>query len=69
MPMFKLLSRQTFKERDIHQYDEYLIQLQNVIKTYQTEAGDFFALNNIKLEIGNGPLKERLTSPAHRYIL
>ena len=54
MPMFKFLSRQTFKERDIHQYDEYLIQLQDVIKTYQTEAGDFFALNNIKLEIGNG---------------
>ena len=54
MPMFKFLSRQTFKERDIHRYDEYLIQLQNVVKSYQTEAGDFFALNNIKLEIGNG---------------
>ena len=54
MPMFKFLSRQTFKERDIHRYDEYLIQLENVVKTYQTEAGDFFALNNIKLEIGNG---------------
>jgi len=54
MPMFKFLSRQTFKERDIHRYDEYLIQLQNVVKTYQTEAGDFFALNNIRLEIGNG---------------
>jgi ABC-type lipoprotein export system ATPase subunit len=52
--MFKFLSRQTFKERDIHRYDEYLIQLQNVVKSYQTEAGDFFALNNIKLEIGNG---------------
>jgi len=52
--MFKFLSRQTFKERDIHRYDEYLIQLQNVVKTYQTEAGDFFALNNIRLEIGNG---------------
>ena len=54
MPIFKFLSRQTFKERDIHRYDEYLIQLQNVVKSYQTEAGDFFALNNIKLEIGNG---------------
>ncbi|MBU2534820.1 MAG: ATP-binding cassette domain-containing protein [Chloroflexi bacterium] len=52
--MFKFLSRQTFKESDIHRYDEYLIQLQNVVKTYQTEAGDFFALNNIRLEIGNG---------------
>jgi ABC-type lipoprotein export system ATPase subunit len=54
MPMFKFLSKQTFKERDIHRYDEYLIQLHDVVKTYQTEAGDFFALKNIKLEIGNG---------------
>ena len=54
MSMFKFLSKQTFKERDIHRYDEYLIQLQDVVKTYQTEAGDFFALKNIRLEIGNG---------------
>jgi ABC-type lipoprotein export system ATPase subunit len=52
--MFKFLSRQTFKERDIHRYDEYLIQLKDVVKSYQTEAGDFFALKDIKLEIGNG---------------
>jgi ABC-type lipoprotein export system ATPase subunit len=54
MPIFKFLSKQTFKEHDIHRYDEYLIQLQDVVKTYQTEAGDFFALKDIRLEIGNG---------------
>jgi ABC-type lipoprotein export system ATPase subunit len=52
--MLKFLSRNTFKEHDIHRYDEYLIQLQNVVKAYQTEAGEFIALKNIKLEIGNG---------------
>ncbi len=54
MPMFKFLSKQTFKERDIHRYDEYLITLRDIVKTYETEAGDFFALKNIKLQIGGG---------------
>ncbi|MFC2000889.1 ATP-binding cassette domain-containing protein [Chloroflexota bacterium] len=48
------MPKQVFKERNIHRYDEYLISMRDVIKTYQTEAGDFFALNNIKLQIGNG---------------
>ncbi|MFC1904948.1 ATP-binding cassette domain-containing protein [Chloroflexota bacterium] len=52
--MFKLLSKKVFEERNIHRYDEYLISIQDVAKIYQTEAGDFFALNNIKLQIGNG---------------
>jgi ABC-type lipoprotein export system ATPase subunit len=52
--MFKFLSKQMFKERDIHRYDEYLIQMQNVVKSFETEAGEFLALKNIKLAIGNG---------------
>jgi len=52
--MFKLLSKQMFQESNIHRYDEYLIQMRDVIKTYETEAGDFQALKSIKLSIGNG---------------
>ncbi len=52
--MFKFLSKQVFMEEDIHRYDEYLINLHDVVKSYETNAGDFFALNNIKLQIGNG---------------
>jgi ABC-type lipoprotein export system ATPase subunit len=52
--MFKLLSKQMFKERNIHRYDDYLIQLNDVVKTYSTEAGDFMALKNIKLVVGDG---------------
>ena len=52
--MFKLLSKQMFQERNIHRYDEYLIQMQGVVKSYETEAGEFQALKNIKLSVGNG---------------
>ena len=52
--MFKLLSKQMFKERNIHRYDEYLIQLQDVSKAYTTDAGAFLALKNVKLVIGDG---------------
>ncbi|MFC2024792.1 ATP-binding cassette domain-containing protein [Chloroflexota bacterium] len=52
--MFKLLSKQVFQERNIHRYDEYLIQMQGVVKAYETEAGEFQALKNIKLSVGNG---------------
>ena len=51
---FKLLSRHMFKERNIHRYDDYLIQLNNVVKAYKTEAGDFVALKNIGLVVGDG---------------
>jgi len=54
MSMFKFLSKQMFKERDLHRYDEYLIQLRDVVKAYETEAGEFLALKNIKLSIGEG---------------
>jgi len=52
--MLKFLSKQMFRERDIHKYDEYLIQLSNVVKAYETEAGEFLALKGIKLAIGDG---------------
>ncbi len=52
--MFEFLSKHMFKERDIHRYDEYLIQVRDIVKAYKTEAGDFLALNNIKLAVGNG---------------
>ncbi|MEE9198959.1 MAG: ATP-binding cassette domain-containing protein [Dehalococcoidia bacterium] len=41
-----------FQERDIHRYAEYLIEMQGVTKVYETEAGEFAALKNIKLAIG-----------------
>ncbi|MFC1870068.1 ATP-binding cassette domain-containing protein [Chloroflexota bacterium] len=52
--MVKFLGKDIFKERNIHRYDEYLIQLQDVVKAYETEAGEFFALKSVKLVIGNG---------------
>ena len=52
--MFKFLSKQMFKERNIHRYDEYLIQIRDVVKAFETEAGEFLALKNIKLAIGEG---------------
>ncbi|UCG10881.1 MAG: ATP-binding cassette domain-containing protein [Dehalococcoidia bacterium] len=43
-----------FKERDLHRYDEFLIQMRDITKAYKTEAGDFLALKDIKLSVGNG---------------
>ncbi len=52
--MFRFIPKKVFEERNIHRYDEYLIQLHDVVKSYETDAGDFFALKNIELKIGNG---------------
>lgn len=52
--MLKFLSKQMFQEQDIHRYDEYLIQLDDVVKAYETEAGEFLALKGINLSIGEG---------------
>ena len=43
-----------FREQDIHLYDEYLIQLREVVKAYKTEAGEFLALKDVNLLIGEG---------------
>jgi ABC-type lipoprotein export system ATPase subunit len=50
--MLKFLSKQMFQETNIHRYDEYLIQMRDVVKAYETEAGEFLALKEIKLAIG-----------------
>ena len=34
--------------------DSYLIQVKDVVKAYDTEAGEFLALKNIQLTIGPG---------------
>jgi putative ABC transport system ATP-binding protein len=34
--------------------DNYLIKLENVVKAYKTQAGDFLALKNVNLSIGSG---------------
>ena len=52
--MARFVSNKMFKEKDIHQYDECLIQLRDVSKAYKTEAGDFLALKKINLTIGAG---------------
>jgi ABC-type lipoprotein export system ATPase subunit len=35
-------------------HDEHLIRLNNVVKAYKTEAGDFIALRDVNLTISNG---------------
>jgi len=52
--MFKFLSKNMFREESIHKYDEYLIQVRDIIKAYKTEAGEFTALKNVNLLIGDG---------------
>ncbi|MFC1971950.1 ATP-binding cassette domain-containing protein [Chloroflexota bacterium] len=52
--MVKFLGKGIFQESNTHRYDEYLIQLHDVVKAYETDAGEFLALKNIKLAIGNG---------------
>ena len=48
--MFKFMPKQVFKERNIHRYDEYLISMRDVVKTYQTEV----AVNGVLPIIGDG---------------
>jgi ABC-type lipoprotein export system ATPase subunit len=43
-----------FHEADPHRYDEFLIQVRDVVKAYQTEAGEFLALKNVNLTVGRG---------------
>lgn len=50
----KIISRQTFKERNIHRYEHDLIRLKNVSKTYETETGEFLALKSVNLEVSDG---------------
>ncbi len=52
--MARFLSRQMFREDNLYRYDQYLIKLKDVVKTYQTEAGEFTALKGVKVAIGEG---------------
>ncbi|MEE8472452.1 MAG: ATP-binding cassette domain-containing protein [Dehalococcoidia bacterium] len=52
--MLKFLTRNMFQESSLHRYDQYLIDMRDVGKVYETDAGDFVALKNIKLAIGVG---------------
>jgi ABC-type lipoprotein export system ATPase subunit len=52
--MFKFISHRMFQERNLNQYDEHLIQMQGVFKAYETEAGEFLALKNVKLVVNKG---------------
>ncbi|MFC2009842.1 ATP-binding cassette domain-containing protein [Chloroflexota bacterium] len=54
MPTLKLLSKRMFREENPHRYDEYLIKVDDVVKAYETEAGEFLALKNVNLSIGEG---------------
>jgi len=47
--MLKFLSRNIIQESSLHKYDQYLIDMRDVVKVYETDAGNFTALKNIKL--------------------
>jgi putative ABC transport system ATP-binding protein len=52
--MFRILPRKiSLTEQKNEQDRNYLIKLNNVVKSYKTEAGDFLALKNINLSIGS----------------
>jgi putative ABC transport system ATP-binding protein len=52
--MFRILPKKITLEDQREYLDKYLIQLNNVVKTYKTDAGDFPALKNISLSVGKG---------------
>lgn len=54
MPLLKFISNRTFQEEDLHRYDRFLIEVNDVTKSYETEAGDFLALKRVNLAIGKG---------------
>jgi ABC-type lipoprotein export system ATPase subunit len=52
--MFRILPKKiTYREGKMPGDEDYLIRLNNVVKAYKTEAGDFLALKNISLSIGS----------------
>jgi putative ABC transport system ATP-binding protein len=52
--MFRILPSKTSIQDNLIRHEDYLIKLQNVVKAYKTEAGDFLALKNVSLSIGSG---------------
>ena len=54
IPILKFLTRQAAGVYAGPRANGYLIQLNNVVKAYKTEAGEFLALKDIKLTVGAG---------------
>jgi ABC-type lipoprotein export system ATPase subunit len=52
--MFHLLPKKISLKDTRQDTGKYLIKLNNVVKAFKTEAGDFLALKNINLSIGSG---------------
>jgi len=52
--MFNILPKKIVLTDTAQDTGKYLIKLNNVVKAYKTEAGDFLALKNINLSIGSG---------------
>ena len=50
--MFKIIPNKMPLKDGSDPNEEYLIKLNNVVKAYKTDAGDFLALKNINLSIG-----------------
>jgi putative ABC transport system ATP-binding protein len=52
--MFRLIPGKIASEDTQQENKRYLIELNNVVKAYKTQAGDFLALKNVTLSIGSG---------------
>ena len=52
--MINIFPRKTAANGTDPQTGQYLIRLNNVVKAYKTQAGDFLALKNVNLSIGSG---------------
>ncbi len=53
--MMRILPKKIgIQDKGLNESEKYLITLNNVIKAYKTEAGDFIALKNINLNISAG---------------
>jgi putative ABC transport system ATP-binding protein len=52
--MIRLLPKTIYADNNKEVHQRYLIELNNVVKAYKTEAGDFLALKNVSLSIGSG---------------
>ena len=49
--MFKIIPNKMTLKDGSDPNEEYLIKLNNVVKAYKTDAGDFLALKNINLSL------------------
>jgi ABC-type lipoprotein export system ATPase subunit len=54
MSIMSSLSRQPSREETSNREEPYLIQVKNVVKAFETEAGEFLALKDVNLSVGKG---------------